>query len=155
LDKLPAAEPIPVAGCVRLPAAARTRFANGVYVRSTSLRQKSLFDTFPAGRLQPVAGVLDFDGVLGVLQEWLGRRVAAVAAHPTTEESFLNVVGLLSADLGMADPYDEAEYAFAVGDTGHFDISRVSFTDADTDDRKLWIKSGSDSPVVLIVELMD
>jgi hypothetical protein len=102
-----------------------------------------------------VAEDLDFDGVLAVLQGWMGRRIAVAASNPRLDGEPLNVVGVLSADLGIEEPYDEHQYDFALDNAGHFDISRARFLGATTEDEKLWIESGTvNDSLLLTIELM-
>ena len=59
---------------------------------------------------------LDFGGVLGILQSWLGRvvRVSVETGQPDTPLSLAHATGVLRATGAIFDPqgYDEDEYPF-------------------------------------------
>lgn len=79
------------------------------------------------GKMLPVG----FDDVLAILHGWLGERVGVgvdVTVRPLT---LVQVRGVLGAGDDIADPQDEDEFTFRVGEEGALALRRDHFHDAD------------------------
>ena len=99
---------------------------------------------------------VDFNRVLSMLQGWLGHRISVHIENPYSDGIPLSVVGDLSADNGMAEPFDENEFDFAVGEAGGFTINRLKFIGASATQDEVHIETGSgEHPLVIVVALMD
>jgi hypothetical protein len=81
---------------------------------------------------------LDFNGVIGILQGWLGRvvRVSVETGQPDRPLSLAHAAGVLRASGAMFDPqgYDLDEYPFELHPAGDhlsgFTLDRSWFHDA-------------------------
>jgi len=98
---------------------------------------------------------IDFDQVLATLQGMLGERVIVAIENPNVGGYPLNVVGVLEADDGMTEPFDEEQFDFAIGDTGGLTLHRLQFVGASTVEGGVHVVSGSSGNILITrIELM-